>query len=66
MEIGVCINRFINYMRPIVVDGTFVKERGRVVLLLTITKGENNQVITIYWYVYLINIESYLVNNFSI
>lgn len=53
-------------MPPIVVDGTFVKERGRVVLLLTITKGENNQVITIYWYVYLINIESYLVNNFSI
>lgn len=66
MEIGVCINRFINYMPPIVVDGTFVKERERVVLLVTITKGENNQVITIYWYVYLINIESYLVNNFSI
>lgn len=47
MIIVICIERFINCTRlVIVVYGTFLKERIRGILLVAITKDANNQVIS--------------------
>lgn len=45
MAIGACIERFMTYMRHvIVIDGTFLKEQIGEVLLVAITKDGNNQI----------------------